>query len=98
MAGKTLLTSSGTRRRGRDSSQGLMGREPREGLRGEGGLEEVGRKAGEMNGLGRTDGQSQDGWMVAEVCLLAAPSPLLPRESNGGWHIRGLLEKLAGMI
>lgn len=31
-----------------------------------------------MNGLGRTDGQSQDGWMTAEVCLLAAPSPLLP--------------------
>lgn len=61
-------------------------------------MEEVGSKAGEMNGLGRTDGQSQDGWMEAEVCLLAAPSPLLPGESNGGWHIRGLLKKLMEMI
>lgn len=93
MTGKTLSTAPGTRRRG------LIGRGPREGLTGEEGLEEVGSKAGETNGLGRTDGQSQDGWMAAaEVCLLAAPSPLPPRESNGGWHIRGLLEKLAEMI
>lgn len=51
-----------------------------------------------MNGLGRTDGWGQDGWMAAEVCLLAAPSLLLPRVSSGGWHIRGLLEKLGEMI
>lgn len=57
-----------------------------------------GSKAGEMNRLGRTDGQGRDGWMAAEVCLLAAPSPLLPGESNGGWHISGLLEKLTEMI
>lgn len=57
-----------------------------------------GNKAGEMDGLGGTNGRGQDGWMAAEVCLLAAPSPPSPRERNGGWHIRGLLGKLMEMI
>lgn len=92
----TPSIAPGTRRRGGDSRQVLMRKGPREGLTGDGEL--GGGKAGEMNGLGRTDGWGQDGWMVAEVCLLAAPSLLLPRESNGGWHIRGLLEKLTEMI
>lgn len=96
MAGKTLSTAPETRRGG-DSRQVLMGRRRRETgwrWRARGGS----GKAGEMNGLGRTDGQGQDGWMAAEVCLLAGPRPLLPRESNGGWHIRELLERLTEMI
>lgn len=50
-----------------------------------------------MNGLGWTDRRHHDGWMVAEVCLLAAPSPPSLGERNGGWHIRGLLGRLMEM-
>lgn len=62
------------------------------------GSEDRESKAGEMNGPDRTDGRGQDGWVVAEVCLLAAPNPPSPGERNGGWHIRGLLGKLMEMI
>ena len=55
-------------------------------------------RVGEMNGLGWTDGRRQDGWMAAEVCLLAAPSPPSPGERDGGWHVSGLLGKLMEMI
>lgn len=58
----------------------------------------MGSRVGEMNGLGWTDGRHQDGWMAAEFCLLAAPSPPSPGERDGGWHIRGLLGKLMEMI
>jgi hypothetical protein len=53
-------------------------------------------RTGEMNSHGRTDGR-MDGWRLRFV-YWQPPSPPLPRESNGGWHIRGLLGKLMEMI
>lgn len=41
------------------------------------GWRSAGSSAGEMNGLGWTDGRGQDRWMAAEVCLLAAPQPAI---------------------
>lgn len=70
-----------------------MRREPREGLTGDGKMG-GGSQAGEMNGVGRTDGQGQDGWVAAEVCLLAAPNLLLAAQGEQWWlaHQRALRE------
>lgn len=57
------------------------------------GWRSAGSSAGEMNGLGWTDGRGQDRWMAAEVCLLAAPSsPSPPREEWWLAHQRALRE------